>query len=378
MANFVRKCCLLLIGLLWLPSVIAASATQLEFLALADIHFDPIIGCYRESRQPCPLLQQLRQAPVKQWRSLLQAQATPSHYRQDTNISLLQTSLAEAKSAAKEVAFVVVLGDTLPHDFRRYYKKYSKDHSRQGFHDFALKTLAFMSDELEAAFPNTSVFMVVGNNDTYSGNYQSVPRGEFFAKAAADWSLLIKNKADRSRMLQQFPLAGYYAVDVPGNEAIRLVVVNSSLFSKRSRNTDAALAAKWQLQWLQRELKQAQLRQQKVLIALHIPPMVDMYLLNRWHLFSISDFWQQDFLNQFKEVLQPYDDEIVAMITGHLHYGWSQWLKLADGKQIPIVSVPSISPIFGNNPTFKVFELTSQGGLQEKRSYRIKLERRLG
>ncbi|HTM64471.1 MAG TPA: metallophosphoesterase [Gammaproteobacteria bacterium] len=339
-----------------------AADDSVYFLALADIHFTPVSMCSSVRQRPCPLLQRLRTAPVYQWQMILAEQdnAAPS-YRKDTNYVLLQKNLEAAAAAASKykVDFVIVLGDTLGHDFRYYYKKYSQDKTQEGYRDFVRKTLEFMSAQLAAAFPGKNIFMVTGNNDTYSSNYQSVPGGDFFNQTGALWSALIRNAHDRVEMRSEFPIAGYYAVDVPGYSDLRLVVLNSVLFSSRAVGHGAERASAAELQWLHQQLQQAKDQHQKVLIAMHIPPVLDVYVTRRWRLFTLLEFWRPDMIQRFKNELAAYYPQVAGIVTGHLHYDWMQALIVGNHHDIPVISVPSVSPIFGNDPGFKIYHYSS-------------------
>lgn len=334
------------------------AADTVSFLALSDIHFDPFIACKNTSTRPCPLAKRLQSAPVREWHRILEGDGAKTAYRQDTNFLLLQTSLSEAKLAITHhpVSFILVLGDTLGHDFHYYYKKYVKDSTRSGYANFVAKTLEYVNSELAAAFPAQNVFMVVGNNDTFSHNYQSVPSGPFFTQMASNWSSLIKDTKARTTMQREFATAGYYAVDIPNHPEMKLIALNTVLFSSKSKSGASLVAAGQQLQWLHQVLTQAKANHQKVIIAMHIPPALDLYLVNRWQLLSFTTFWRPDFVARFKGELANFYPQIAGVFTGHLHYEWSQPLWVSAEQRIPVITVPSISPIFGNDPSFKVYE----------------------
>lgn len=339
-----------------------AADGSVNFLALADIHFDPFTACYAVKERPCPLVQRLRTAPVYRWQDILSVDDTGEpQYRQDTNFVLLQRNLAEAKNAAvnKKVDFVLVLGDTIGHDFRYYYKKYAQDKSQEGYRDFVRKTLEYVNMQLTKTFPATNIFMVVGNNDTYSRNYQTVPGGDFLDQTGALWSSLIKSARDRAIMRSEFTAGGYYAVDVPSQDDMRLIVLNSVLFSVKSVGRGSEGAASAQLNWLHQQLQQAKSKNQKVLIAMHIPPALDIYATRNWRLFTLLEFWRPEYISRFKTELAAFYPQIIAIFTGHLHYDWTQKLIVDSYQDIPVVTVPAVSPIFGNDPGFKVYHYSA-------------------
>src|SRR3990167_1658882 len=143
------------------------------FLTLSDIHFDPFVSCYRIKEKPCPVIQQLRYSSVTKWQSIFsQYDKTHMAYGLDTNYPLLTLSLREAAIVANQYhpGFVIIFGDFLGHDFRRYYKKYARDPSSEGYQQFVNKTLQIITEQINKTFPNLDVYAVVGNNDTYQRN----------------------------------------------------------------------------------------------------------------------------------------------------------------------------------------------------------------
>lgn len=331
------------------------------FLTMSDIHFDPFIACYGPKKRPCPLIQELRKAPASAWSAILSKtdKASPQ-YRQDTNYTLLTSGLAAAKKAAaeKEVRFVLALGDFLGHDYRNLYKKYSGDASRGGFESFARKTMQFIANELEQTFPAISVYPVIGNNDSYHRDYISDPNGAFFHDTQKAWSQLIKDKNNRAQMQKTFGFGGYYSVIAePG---LRLVMLNTVLFSTKARGKATEAAAEQELNWLHQELQKAKEQNQRVIIAMHIPVGIDVYASLRIHLFRLIELWKTKYSDRYQAELKQFAPQIAGIFAGHLHSDWFQILTFKDSKdEIPVTGTPSISPIFGNNPGFKIYSYSS-------------------
>lgn len=356
---------LIIIFLLLLPEIVAAKSADSQsfyFLTLTDIHFDPFSACYAGyTGKTCPVIDKLRAAPASEWQHILAAQdkAQPA-FNRDTGYVLLQNSLLEAAASANQhhPGLVFVLGDTLVHEFRFKYKKYSRDASQAGYRHFVLKTLEFLNIMLRQTFPAQDVVMTVGNNDTYSKNYYSEPGGAFFHDAGSLWSSLLLDSASRQHMQKQFSAAGYYAIDLPRHPQIRLIVLNSVLFSKKVRDVTVEVAARLEWNWLHQELQRAKDNHQQVLLTLHIPPTLNLDLMQRINLFDAHQFFRNDDLQRFQQELSEYYPQIAGIITGHLHYEWQQWFSVGNRRRLLIISVPSISPVFGNDPSFKVFHYT--------------------
>lgn len=333
----------------------AISDDRINFLSLADIHFDPFIACHNE--RPCPLIQKLRQASVNDWAKIFtDFEQHSSSYRQDTNYLLLRSALNAAKTEAERshVKFVIVLGDFLGHEYRRDYIKFTKDQSRSGYRAFVKKTMQFLMNELGNTFPNINVYSVIGNNDSYGGDYVVEPHGQFLQDSVGWFSGVMQNKSNRSVVANTLPIAGYYAVDIPDSPQMRLIVLNSVLFSPRVRGKGVEQAAIQQLNWLYKELQSVKAKNQKALIALHIPAGIDVYATLKIKLFTLVELWDGKYTRNFQRLLREFGPQVSAVFAGHLHADWFQ-IHTYNDVEIPVTGTPSISPIFGNNPGFKIY-----------------------
>lgn len=94
-------------------NLMKARDADVNFITLADIHFDPFASCLNI---PCPIIEKLRNASSVKWYEILSADdRTQPAYGKDTNIVLLKNALEAAKEAAIQhhAKFVLVLGDSL-------------------------------------------------------------------------------------------------------------------------------------------------------------------------------------------------------------------------------------------------------------------------
>lgn len=329
-------------------------SSNIHFLTLADIHFDPFYTC--QNTVPCPIIEKLRQAPAEQWSALLtKYDALGPQYKQDANYPLLQSMLQAAKKTAnnKNAQFILILGDFLSHDYRDFYKKYANDPTMDSYQNFVRKTFSFLNQEIAKTFPNKDIYAVVGNNDSYQDDYVSNPNGQFFRDLSSMWGAFIKNKDNRQRMEKSFIDAGYYAV-IPQPE-LRLIVLNTNLFSAKAKGRNIDQSAQEQLKWLHEQLQTAKEKNQKVMIAMHIPMGIDIYSSLKIKFLSLIEFWQPQYKSQFESELKQFSTEVIGLFAGHIHADWFQILKLDGIHVIPVIGTPSVSPIFGNNPGFKLF-----------------------
>lgn len=350
----------------WLFASIANSApnqsSQINFLVLTDLHFNPYAACEHISMRTCPLITKLRKAPVNEWQQLLAAYDTEApRYRRNTNQVLLTSTLREASLAAKkqDVQFVLVLGDFIAHRFRHEYKRYSQDKSRVGYEAFVSKTLKYLSLQIGQAFPATDVYMVVGNNDSYRRDYYTQPNGLFFNDMASQWSQLIKTPENRNEMRQSFPLGGYYAVNLPNDPRVRLIALNTVMFSNKALGDHVDVAAKRQLDWLHEELAQAKQQKQRVFIAMHIPEGIDVYTSMRIRLIRVLELWMPEFGTRFQADVKAYAPQIAGMFAGHLHANWFHSLRFENLAEVPFVGTAAVSPVYGNDPGFRIFHYSA-------------------
>lgn len=333
-----------------------------KFIAVADIHFNPFSSCSM-LRKPCQTVVELQQANYQNWSTILeQNDQTAIRSYHDTNYVLFKKTLVELQKVSQKEnpVFVLILGDFLVHDFRKKYKKYSNDNTREGYKAFVKKTLQYMTYEIEKTFPSIDVYPVVGNNDTYNGNYQLVPKGAFFADMKEVWAVLIKDKANQESFKHQFPVAGYYKVTLPTNRNHQLLMMNSVLFSIRNKDNNVKTAGLNELKWLETQLQDASDSQKKIMLAYHIPVGIDVLATFKVGLSEIKGFWKSNVETQFKSVLEQYPNVVTAMCVGHIHMDTYQAITLKKFTNIPVVVAPSVSPIFGNSPAFKVVSFDVQ------------------
>lgn len=343
-----------LIGLVILLFTSVSHAAS--FVAVSDIHFNPYYACSKNV-MPCPLVVKLRDTDSTQWEAVLQqydAQKLAA-YDDDTNYGLLQSALSALKITSKQISpkFVVILGDFLAHNYQENYHFYSGDPTQLGYQQFVKKTLQFLTAEINKTFPEIPVYPVVGNADSYGKDYAMLPQGLFFKEVAQLWKPLLHNQRSEKYFAQVFPVSGYYTVEPSPVKGMRIIVLDSVLFSPYAQSSDVEQAANQQLDWLAEQLKIAANKNQKVWFFMHIPVGIDAYKTARYPLHFIYEFWMPVYANKFLKLLDQYSPVIVGMFTGHTHM--DGFVLLGKNHQLSDSFVPAISPVFGNNSAFKIY-----------------------
>lgn len=346
------------------------SENEVHFLSTADIHFNPFSSC---KTVPCPLIEKLQKTSGQEWAKVFDVlDNSKEKYYEDTNYALLKSALEEFKKEAdkENIRFVLVLGDFLAHEMKEKYAYYTNDKSFRNYSDFIKKTLEFISFEFNQAFPHKDVFMVVGNNDSYEDDYVFTLKGKFFHEIGQQWSRLIKDTNNSENMRDQFSEGGYYAINLPEDKDLRLIILNSVIFSKNACCNNIKKAATNQLAWLRKELESSRKNNQKVILIMHIPPGVDVYSSVKKKLFTVVEFWQPTYNESFQKILDTYSSSIMAILSAHTHMDWFQTLTNGYHENILISSTPAISPLFGNNAAFKIYTYsTSSLQLQNFSTY---------
>lgn len=330
----------------------ASPLSQFNFIALADIHFDPFTVCSKKN--DCPLINELRDENPGQWPKILgQYDRSMPKYGEDTTWPLLHSALSASAQTAekKHASFVLILGDFMGHDFYSSYRRFSGERSN-GYSAFSGKYFKFLTQQIAAAFPDTDVYMVVGNNDSYSGDYSMKPNGQFFSEVSALWSSLIKDPLNRSAMAKQFSYAGYYSIVLSELEELQLIVMNSNLFSLKVKGKNAPLAASRQLDWLHKELQSAKNAGRRVFIAMHMPEGVDLYALPKIRLFRLHALWKPEYIQRFDSEINQFSAQVAGIFSGHVHRNWYQVITVR-GNEIPMIGVLAISPISDSDPGFR-------------------------
>jgi len=334
-----------------------------KFISVADIHFNPFIGC-KLSTKPCELISKLRASDYQAWDSILDREGPKevSKAGEDTNYPLFKSTLVEIKRVNEKdhVRFAIVLGDFLAHEFRMNYVTYSHDASSTGYQAFIRKTLQFMSYKLKQALPDIDIYSVVGNNDSYTEDYGSVPHGAFYQETAQTWSKQIHDPANRKHLLSDFPAGGYYAVTLSGQSQQRIIILNTVLFSTHAQGPDIDNAAKQELSWLHKQLALAMKQKQHVLLLYHIPIGIDVYKTVQSKFGMIIEFWKPEYSKSFENELKNFAPVISAMLPAHIHMDTFQLLAVSQTSILPVNFTPAISPVFFNNPGFKVFYYNSE------------------
>lgn len=352
-----------------------------RFLIVSDIHFNPFADP--------SLVADLASAPVDRWEPVLKrSHATAfSPYGQDTNWPLLQSALDAMRTNEPHPALVMITGDLLAHGFSRAYAGATHDTDQQHYRAFVLKTVTFVAWELRRRFPNTQVTFTPGNNDDECGDYQIQADGPFLNDTAALAQGLARGSGS---FIADWKALGSYTIRPRNLGGVRIISVNSVFFSNKYQAADFAAgcspidstAAARTFTWLEAALSQARGAHEKVWIMLHIPPGIDGFssMMQYRRLQAggagsdlcskaIVPMWKPEWTTRFEGILSDYQSTVTATFAGHDHTDDFRVLRAGEPGEAFVLIDPPVSPIYGQNPSFRIVSFREDGRLADQSTY---------
>eukprot|EP00008_Paramoeba_atlantica_P008469 CAMPEP_0201486672 /NCGR_PEP_ID=MMETSP0151_2-20130828/10735_1 /ASSEMBLY_ACC=CAM_ASM_000257 /TAXON_ID=200890 /ORGANISM="Paramoeba atlantica, Strain 621/1 / CCAP 1560/9" /LENGTH=435 /DNA_ID=CAMNT_0047871447 /DNA_START=137 /DNA_END=1444 /DNA_ORIENTATION=+ len=278
----------------------------------------------------------------------------------DTSLSLLNATVEEMKKVWENPDWIFISGDLAAH----------------GLSDRASPMLT-TTNKLKEEFPNVPLYFCFGNNDVALEDYQMDCSSDWFGFAYSLWGEYIPNDQEET-----FLQMGAYRVNIShsdppfpaftekGKAPLRLLVLNTVLYAVESNHHDENDPC-GQFEWMKNELQEARNDSAKVYLMAHIMPGIDSY--------EFTPAWNPNQSASFFDILTEYSDVIIGQFYGHVHhdefrvfgepnpdeqYQHHQQQQEEETKerevrgeqQEPFQGLvnPAISPIFGNNPAFRL------------------------
>jgi len=322
------------------------------FLLFSDVHFDPFADPAKASS--------LAAAPASAWRDILSAPtAAYSPYGQDSNDALFQSFLDDMARRAPRPDFLLFPGDLLCHNFWTTYPRLTGDATPEGLLAFIAKTAEYFLAEVTRRFPDVPLYLALGNNDSFEGDYRIAPKSPYLsATAPLVARMALKDQAARTPFLDSYPQYGCYAAPLPGPGGGRLIVFNNIFWTKRSGREAAGSQV---LEFLDHELGQAKRRGEKVWLMSHVPPGDNSKASAARYVKKGKDVFDPMLTEAWNDaqagLLVKYAATIKASFAGHVHRDEFRLIRPRNAN-LPVAAMrlgPSISPVTGNNPGYQVF-----------------------
>jgi sphingomyelin phosphodiesterase acid-like 3 len=371
---------LLIVVLLCSPAQSRSGPPSQKILIASDLHFNPFADP--------SLVKDLAAAPPSRWERILnQSKLTAySPWGQDTNWWLLKSALDAMRATEPNPAVVMITGDLLAHGFPAAYAKAVHDSNRQHYRTFVFKTVAFLALELGKRFGQSQILLTPGNNDNECGDYDIEADGPFLKDTAR---LARKLARAGGRLDRDWKALGSYTVQPRAIRGVRILSVNSVFFSNKYQaasfvdgcsQVDSAAASRT-FTWLESNLAQAGRANQKVWLMLHIPPGIDGYATmmqyRRMSTGSTEDLcskaivpiWKPVWTTLFERVSADFQSTITATFAGHTHTDDFRLMPDQGTGGGFVLIDPPVSPIYGQNPSFRVVSFESDARLADQSTY---------
>ncbi|WP_320171871.1 metallophosphoesterase [Maridesulfovibrio sp.] len=332
-----------------------------DFVVISDVHFNPF--------SDTSLFNRLVAEPAENWNEIFQTSSKTNlpGYGSESNYTLLSKALDSAASEAQSPVMVIFPGDILGHGFNTAFYNLYGSVAPAALKSFIYKTVRFFVLQIKSRFPNQPVFFTLGNNDAYAGDYNLVAGGDFLSETASlfmnQW---LEGRVQADEFTSTYKAGGYYKVDSE-LENIRLISLNSVLFSTRRPAPASGDAAYVQLDWFENQLAAAKEAGQKVYVVTHVPPGVDVFQTVRTfmdangRISGVSLMWHADYQKRFLEIMESYKDLDMVFFSGHTHMDEFRLLydEARTSHPDPILGQPAVSPIFGNNPGYRLIHVSA-------------------
>ncbi|CAJ0590385.1 unnamed protein product [Cylicocyclus nassatus] len=336
---------------IFLLILLPTTCSALKILQVTDFHLDVDYSVKGDNQKMC------------HGNSSNATLGTFGDYMCDAPVSLAERTLAEAYRVIHEPDLVLWTGDSIPHidDYDWAYVN---------------KTMELMTSSVFARFPNSKILPVFGNHDYSPAN--AFDKNSVLYKTC--WEQWRKKIGDSEK--DRFLLGGYYKFPFLNTT---ILVLNTNLYYKPNKAYDNFTSKEDpadQFAFMETELLSAfKCRQsaspncsRTVHIVAHIAPGV----FERTPGFS----WFRDPYNEkFLDLTVRYADVIGLMIFGHHHTDTFHLVKDASGKTVQfMLMAPAVTPWFSsldgagaNNPAFRIYDVNTDGLLNDISTYYINL-----
>lgn len=286
----------------------------------------------------------------------LQLDNDSTGYGKDPSIGLIQAVVKKMHDVLPEPKFIIIAGDFVGHEVQDGQKAAIIDKVAQIFHATFDKKIP--------------IIPVFGNNDSDGGDY--VKQSPAFLSAfARSWNLSSIG-VDTAEFVKT---GGYYATSIKGDNFpnLNFIALNSTLVSDNShryRGKDSLVTYKdgaSMLQWLNNTLSKDST--QKSWIIYHMPPGNDTYKIVANQSKPADKrrtdtlMWSAGYTTTFDSIMAVNSSHITFGIAGHTHR--NSFLVFSNVAGAPVAYtrvVSSVSPNYGNNPSFEVADFDPKTG----------------
>jgi hypothetical protein len=271
------------------------------------------------------------------------------------NYALLSLALASIKQNLGSSPAVLFTGDFLGHGLGQLYPVYSVNKTAAQAAAFVDKTLTFVLQQIRAAVGAIPVYFALGNCDSYTG---SGPDSTFLTNNAQQlYTLALNGAGNQQDVISSITNGGYYSAE-PAGMNLMIIALNTIALSPLETADPALIAA--QFVWFDAKLAEASTAGKKVWLLMHAPPGADEGTTggsgnDNGEITTATMLWADTNQTTFMGIIEKYPGVIPMSLAGHTHM--DEFRLMSPGNTLAITA--GISPVFGNNPAYKIFALDS-------------------
>jgi len=266
----------------------------------------------------------------------------------DTDPDLMDSFLAEAHAVDRNPPVVVIAGDFVAHHARKT--------------DMA-RTLQLNATLFEHTFPHAQFVIALGNNDSACGDYAPPVDDKFLQDVAHAWEPLVNRNGASPDFVRRFSHDGSYVATLPVR-GLRIVVTNDNFLSLRyNAKCGGGDAPRRSLDTLKADLQSAPPGSHSW-VLFHQPPGIDAFTTTHIaHRLLVVPFMRPDLRESLVAMLGDPRSRVSLLVAGHTHKFSFRIVPAPKGSAVPLLLVPSISPVFLNAPSFLRIPVASDGTL---------------
>ena len=264
----------------------------------------------------------------------------------DTNERLLTSALAAMHRVDPDPPVVVIAGDFVWH---------------RATPGQPLQIVTDLAKRFDATFPRAQFVIALGNNDSDCGDYGS-PSRAFLRAVARAWEPLVNRNGASPNFARTFAIDGSYVASLPVR-GLRAVAIDDRAMTIRYRSTCGPKDARAALDRFGAYLADDP-RGDDTWVVTHVPPGMDAFTTSHLtHRLAVVPFLRSDARNEFLGFVNDPRNRVRLVVAGHTHKFAYRVSEAGRSPDVPILLVPSISPVFDNAPSFLTAEVRADGSV---------------
>jgi len=269
-------------------------------------------------------------------------------FGEDTPPALFASALTEMKRVDPAPPVVFITGDFFAHRFD---------------YDRAVTTMTGIAHAFGAAFPHAQFVIALGNEDSDCGDYQLAPGSPFLRATAGVWAPLVDRHGAAPGFSRSFTRDGAYITALPSG--VTAFVADDVYWSPRYRAGCSGPAEPDRtLDELESAFPADGVRRRWVVA--HIPPGMDAFsTVFLAHGLAVIPFLRAAPQRRLLQLLADPRRGIDALIDAHTHKFSYRIAGEGGAHPVPALLVPSVSPFFGNNPSFLTVDVRADGTIAD-------------